>query len=431
MGYVRMRKDHLIRVLALLAVLCLSAGVGHAEDIKGKFYVGGTVGVSVFSDNVRSNAALIISPLGDDGAPFTGDEGEIVSCDAAQATVFCDPRPDDLIARETHLADTIQGKITVGYGLTSLLSLELDVGFYKGEVSNFDVFTTKRVPQGGRSTDPCVVAGLEPCDLFFLRNIKLKQPITAGEVTLTPVEFNAVLRFRKDSNFNPYLGGGVGYLFTSIDVDRQVDQLNDRLNAVNIIAVTDEFGRDFGSVLSLDPNSGQPRIFGDGNAPFEYPVQVDIEDGLQWQVLGGGEYFFNDRFSVVFDARYTIAGHEISILMEGQDQINVETFPEEMFREDGTVKIFTRTGRAPNPIDPNTSGFRFDCDINNDGSLDFYADYDNSGNLLRDATDPDQCFNPTPGSPAARGNPSETIVVQGGTIKLTHFTFGFGFRFTF
>jgi hypothetical protein len=425
-----MRKEHLIRVLALLAVLCASAGVGHAEDIKRKFYVGGTLGVNVYTDAIRNNAALIISPLGDDGAPFTGDEGEIVACEA-QATVFCDPRPDDLIARETQIEDTIEGRATFGYGLTSLLSLELDVGYFKGQVNNFDVFTTKRVPQGGRSTDPCVQAGLGACDLFFLRNIRQKQPITAGDITLTPVEFNAIVRFRKDSNFNPYLGGGLGYLFTSVDVDRKVDDLNDRLSSVNVIAVTDEFGRDFGTVLSLDPNTGVPRIYGDGNAPFEYPVEVEIDDGFQFQVLGGGEYFFNDRFSVIFDARYTIAGHKISILMDGQDQINVETFPEEMFREDGSVKIFTRSGQAPNPIDPNNPSFRFNCDVDGDGDLDFYADYDGDGNLLRDPTDPDQCFNPTPGTPAARGNPTETIIVQGGTIKLTHFTFGFGFRFTF
>jgi hypothetical protein len=128
---------------------------------------------------------------------------------------------------------------------------------------------------------------------------------------------------------------------------------------------------------------------------------------------------------VVFDARYTIAGHEIRILMDGQDQINVETFPEDMFWPDGSVKIFTENGRAPNPVDPNNPNFRFDCDVDGDGSLDFFADYDGSGNA------PDQCFNPTPGSPAARGNPSETIIVQGGTIRLTHFTFGFGVRFTF
>lgn len=415
-----MRREYRIGALVLAAVLLAASGSVQAEDIKGKFYIGGEFGVFVNTDDVRSNAALIISPLGDDGAPFTGDTGEIVACDSTNATVYCDPRPDDLIARETQLEDTFELKATIGYGLTSWFSLQLDVGWFEGDVQNFDIFTTKRVPEGGSATDPCVQAGLEPCDLFFLRDKTLKQPITAANVTLNPIELNGIFRFRKDSNFNPYVGLGVGYLVTDIEQDQAVEDLNDRLESLSIIAITDEFGRNFGNILSTN-SSGDPAIFADGNAPFNLPAEVDIEDGIQVQFLGGGEYFFNDRFSLIFDARYVLADHEISILMGGEDQINIETFPEDMFRSDGSVRVYNKGPVAPNPFDPNNPGARLTCDVNGDGNPDIGQDYNNDGRI-------DACFNPGPGT---FGSPGETIVVQGGTIKLNHFSFLVGARFTF
>jgi hypothetical protein len=412
-----MRQKVLKTALAICVAMILWTGTGFAEDLKGKFYIGGDLGVLVTTDDVRSNAALIISPLGADGVPFSGDQGEEVSCDATRTDVYCDPRPDDLIARETQLEDTFNADLSFGYGILSWLSLQVDVGYYTGSVKNLDVFTQKNVPQGGRSDDPCLVTGRPPCDLFFVRQIEQKNPIVVAEVTEIPVELNAVFRFRKDSNFNPYVGVGFGYIFTDLKEEPTVDELNERLQSLNIRSVTNEFGPSFGDQLS-PPN-------GDGNVPFAHPMTVELKDGFVGPIFqGGAEYFFNDRISMVFNAKYTIANQEIEILMGGQDQINVEAWTSDMFREDGSLLVFDSRGVAPNPlVDPNNPNnlTRFDCDTDNDGNPNFDEDYDGDGRN-------DACFDLRAGqqTPVV-----ETVIVQGGTIKLTNFTFGLGVRFSF
>src|SRR5262249_9586686 len=133
--------------VALAALLLVGgAGTARAEDVKGKWYIGTNLAALVTTDNIRSNAALIIAPLGPDGAPFTGDKGEEISCDSSSGMVYCDPRPDDLLSRQTQLQQTLKLDMHVGYGLTSNVSLQLDTGYYNGNINNFDVFTTKVVP---------------------------------------------------------------------------------------------------------------------------------------------------------------------------------------------------------------------------------------------------------------------------------------------
>jgi opacity protein-like surface antigen len=427
-----MRRDGLLRVPvalmavpAVLAVLVMSADLVSAEDLKGKFYVGGGLGYLLTTDSIRNNAALIVAPLGRDGAPFTGDRGEEVSCETTRLDVFCDPRPDDLIARETQVEQTIALNGRVGYGLTSHFSVELSVGYFKGDLKNMDVYTSKWVPEGANPFDPCAhIQALDgTCELTFVRLHQIKEPMTAAEITEIPLELNGIVRFRKDSNFNPYLGGGVGYLHTDLEVDESIDELNERFESLHLIQTSDEFGGNFGTVFSED---------GDGNAAFLNPAKVTIEDGFQWQFVGGADYFFNDRFSVHFEAKYVLAqalpwasgddAHSVKISFQGEDQINLRGFPEDMFREDGSVKVFYKNAVAPNPFDP--SGTRYDCDVDGDAKItaaDLAQDYDGNGSI-------DQCWNPAPGVTDA---PTQTVVAQGGTIRLTAFTFGFGVKFHF
>jgi len=420
-----MRKHALPGILTAVAVLALGVTLVGAEDIKGKFYVGGDLGVLVTTDNIRSNAALIIAPLGNDGAPFTGDRGEIISCDTIRPDVFCDPRPDDLIARNGNLEQTIAYTLRAGYGLTSNLAIQLDVGYYKGELRNIDVYTEKNVPLGGNPTDPCVQAGKDPCLLTFLRTREIKSPFTAGEVKEMPITLSALYRFRTDSNFNPYLGIGAGWLTTDAKETQAVADLNARFESLHLRTVTDKFGTNFGTVFASD---------GDGNAPFTFPGKLEINDGFIWHVSGGGEYFFNDRLSLSVDVKYTLANHEVSFLFGGVDQINMEAWTEDMFRKDGTLKVFLNgNSLPPNPRDPNSPGmaFRFDCDVDNDGDIidDLGKDYDGSdANRPPNMRRADACYRPAPGN---SGSTTEKIVVQGGSIRLTNFNVAMGLRFHF
>jgi opacity protein-like surface antigen len=405
-----------------IVALALAAGMGFAlaEDVKGKVYFGANLAVLITSDNIRSNAALIIAPLGNDGAPFTGDKGEIVSCDTGRSDVFCDPRPDNLLSRQTQIQQTLKLDGHIGYGLTSNFSIQLDTGYYKGDVTNFDVFTRKVVPfstspvDPQTATDPCLKLGENnpfggPCQFFNARTKNLSQPIKAGQVTEVPLIVNGIVRFRKDSNFNPYIGAGVGYLFTGLTESHSVGQLNARLEKLHLITATDEFGDNFGKILTTPD--------GDGNAIFNLPASVKIDQGFEWQVVGGGEYFFNDRLSLVFDARYVVSGQQVTISMNGQDQVNLTSYTEDLFRPDGSLKIFIASDTPPNPvIDPNASSSRYVCDFRTSPPP---LDYDGKSGV-------DGCY----GGPGFV-NPTETIVVQGGRIRLSNFNFGFGIRFHF
>src|SRR5262249_10337033 len=99
----------------------------HAEDLKGKWYFGGNLSFLSTTDSIRSNAGIIIGSLGDDGIPFTGDPNEDEGCVAFSNSnrPFCDPRPDDLLAREASVEETFKYDLTAGFGVTSWLNLQL------------------------------------------------------------------------------------------------------------------------------------------------------------------------------------------------------------------------------------------------------------------------------------------------------------------
>lgn len=425
----------LLRTSAVLAVAAAATAVVTAEDIKGKWYFGGNLGLLVTTDNIRSNAALIISPLGPDGAPFTGDKGEEVSCvsDPNRPTssgVFCDPRPDELLARQTQLEQTWKIDGTIGYGLTSNFSIQLDTGYYKGDIKNFDIFTRARVPTsldtGPNSSDPCLMVGQkDPCYLTTVKQTEVRQPITAGTVTQIPLMLSGIVRFRKDSNFNPYLGLGAGYLYNDLKQDAAVDELNDRLGKLHIISYTDEFGPAFGRTLSTDPNTGLPVTDNSGNVHFSHFATVSVDSGFQWQAVAGAEYFFNDRMSMLFDARYIFSNaNEISILMGGEDQIDINAYSEDLYRKDGSLRIFTGLPVPPNPvIDPNASPVQYYTCKDSGGQIIFPPhDYDHDGHA------DDACFVPAPG---VNPDSKQQVVVQGGNIRLSAFTFAVGIRFHF
>src|SRR5262245_22933389 len=83
---------------AALAGFCGLLGTipARAENLKGRWTLGGGLSYLSTSDDIRSNAALFIRSPGADGIFGTGDSGETRTCfDAPPA--YCDPRPDDLL----------------------------------------------------------------------------------------------------------------------------------------------------------------------------------------------------------------------------------------------------------------------------------------------------------------------------------------------
>lgn len=412
-------------VCGLLVAAALTTSAS-AEDLRQRWYFGGNISFLSTTDDIRSNAAIIFTNnFGDDGIPFTGDPNELQGCGGTGQSFsndpFCDPRPDDLLARDNTIEETFRLDLTAGYGLTSHVSLQLDASYFKGDVGPMDAFTRETFP----SADP-----IDPSRLVRFRDREKDLPLRVGEITEIPVSLTGIVRFRKDSPMNPYIGIGAGIIFTEMDIDPEVGALNNRLAALRIVDVGNENGRSI-------TKPSDAALAAAGNIPFRWPATVEVKDAFEWHVVSGAEYFFNDRFSMVFDARYTFADQEVVIDLGGEDQVDLISFSEELFRSDGSVQIYNPLGQAPNTLcsqagptadgcDPNSAGFNGRVrPTGTSANCPTQGDFDKNGQI-------DRCYGLNPGpSQSGQRAPRQVFVVQGGKIDLTGFSVAVGARFHF
>ncbi len=415
-----------------------------AEDLKGKWYFGGNLSYLSTTDSIRSNAAIIFTTnFGDDGIPFTGDPNELQGCDARgsgsfypASNPFCDPRPDDQLARESTIEETFRLEGTAGYGLTSWLSLQLDASYFKGNVGPIDVYL--------RETYPINTDVSNPFNLSTAFDKDATIPTQAGEITEIPVSLTAIVRFRKDSPLNPYVGAGIGMIFVDMNISDDVTTLNNTLASLRVRAVGNQYGKDITPVQYAGYKE-------DGRIPMVWPASVEVDDAFEWHLVGGAEYFFNDRWSMVVDARYTFADQQVNISLGGQEQVDFITWPRQLFRPDGSLKIFANAPEAPNPLCseananvavPGTYAINCDPTKTQTGTLPptqrvdpqgqtsgvlcpAVGDFDKDGII-------DQCYRkPLAASGSGQTIPSGFAVVQGGKIDLTAFSVAIGMRWHF
>ncbi|MGH9869288.1 MAG: outer membrane beta-barrel protein [Candidatus Polarisedimenticolia bacterium] len=437
--WLQVSRKSLLVTGGLLAGLVL-ASPARAEDLKNKWYLGGNISFLSTMDDVRSNSNIIVGNFGDDGIPFTGDPNEDQGCTSQDlnetAGPFCDPRPDDLLGRESTIEETFRLEVTAGYGLSSWLSLQFDASYFQGDVGPVDAFVRQAFLGSNIGSQAVGFAALQETVI----------PVQAGEITEIPISLSGVIRFRKDSPLNPYLMFGGGIIFAEMDVDDEVAALNQRLAGAHIRGARSEWNND------ITPD-GFAEERAAGTVPFQWPVNVNVEDALEWHIGAGAEYFFNDRFSMVFDARYMFADQSVNITVGSHDQVDLVIFSEHMFREDGTTKFFgSGTGQAPNtlcedsivrradgtilrvgkgcdPAGDDPPGRRVSCNHNDptDPPGGRPGDFDNSGSVPGDA---DICYdrNVFVASNAGVDGPDGIFVVQGGKIDLDGLTVALGFR---
>ena len=415
----------------MLLVAGMAVPLAQAEDIKGKWYFGGNLSFLSTTDYIRSNSAILIGPLGDDGIPFTGDPNEAPGCTtgAQQGTVFCDPRPDDLLGRETTIEETFRIELTAGFGLTSWLSIQLDTSYFQGDVSPVDVYTRDVI-----LVDPNPDPPFEPT-VFKDRDVS--EPINAGEITEIPVTLSAVARFRKDSPLNPYINVGVGRIFTDVETSGDVDALNARLNKLRIRGISNEFNEDL-----VRPQDAPLKPTGD--VPMTFPLTFDVEDAWEWHVGAGLEWFQSEKFSLIFDARYTFADSDVVLDLNSADQVDFTIFSEQLFRPDGSVQFFSSTPQAPNTLCSDAGRgpqgqYAIGCDPNSNPTPTTRVDPDGPagcpmvGDFDFDGHNDDFCYNAANVGASRRGarSPDGIVVVQGGTIDLTGLSVAVGVRWHF
>lgn len=362
-----------VRGAAAATLIALSPPV-EAKDVKGLWSLGGNIAFQTTLDSVGSNADL------------TGD-----------------PRPDDLVQRETAVEDALSYGFNAGFGITSWLSLQLDAGYFAGAIGPIDGYLEDRFPV---ATNPA-----NPVSLNGTRKRQVVVPVPAGTITQIPVNLSGILRFRRDRMINPFVGAGLGMIFTEVGDQAHVAALNERLGELRIRSVVDETGRD----LTPSRFSG---LKARGDVPFTFPLEVRSKDAFSMHVMLGLEYFFRDRVALVAAARYTFSGSSVSLGLGGEDEVILSAFSEKLFRPDRSLRIFRSDGQAPNPLsDPANPSSGVRCDVNTTG------DFDGDGH--RD----DLCYLNDSGT--VQDDPDSRFVLQGGEIDLSGYNLQIGLRFLF
>lgn len=356
------------RQLALVTVLCLilawsPAGV-LANPSKDRWWFGASAGYHTTEASITPNA---------------DESGDI--------------RPDDYVSRDAAVDDTISYGLSAGFGMTERFTLQLDVGYFEGEIDGIDTYMVDTFPR------------VAPSNLnVFLLPRETTESMTTGTLTEIPVSLSGVVRFMKDGPFNPYVGAGAGMVFTQIDAVGDIEALNARMGAMRIRAILDEKGHDV-TPKEFFPLKGPARV-------PAFPMEVEVDDGVEFHLMTGLEYFPTEHLSIIADLRYSFVDQEVRIEMGGEDQVVLDIWSEEIFRDDGSVQYFRDNGGVPNPYrnnDPNQG--TVNCSRNTTGDFD------------RDGHNDDYCYQGNTGTPLG------DFLVQGGEINLSGFTLTLGMRF--
>lgn len=378
-----------IGVFSLLPLLLGGAtGLVLAENTKGRWDLGGSLYYWSTTDDIRSNAAFVLfDQPGPDGIPNTGDE----------TILFADPRPDDILSRETTLQEGPAFNFNAAYGITDLISIEFDASYYNADVVQLDTYVEQR-----QFVDFTRDGIWDANEIFTFTQ---SQPFSPGTVTQLPLSLSLVFRFRKDSPLNPYVGIGAGYVLVDTQVDSRLEEINATLATSEECA---QAGLPPGCRISVVGTNNFFPLYqvcqGTACPPFE-GFQLQVDDTFEWHAMAGAEYFVKgSKVSLVFDARYMVSDAGVSIKSpsyQAYDQLFfVYRSPSDTLPLCGDPALDTYV--FPTGFNRTDSGLVGVCRA--------------GGPLL-------------PGQPEPRLQ--DSLLIQGGDISLTNFQFGVGVRFYF
>ncbi|MGH9868717.1 MAG: hypothetical protein ACREAA_11215 [Candidatus Polarisedimenticolia bacterium] len=361
--------------LALVGSLVQSFSPAQANEARQLWYITSSLGLHTTEDEVRNNAAK---------------QG--------------DPRPGEDEGRTAVVDDGLSFSLSAGFGLTSHLAFQLDTGWFRGDVGPVDGFLADRFPAPGNPQNPTA--------LSLITNRTTSFPTMAGSLTQIPVSLSLMTRFRKDTRLNPFLGAGLGMIFTDVEADEELEALNERIAALRVREIYNEQG----GILTSDqfnPLKAQGRL------PASHLFSIRTDDAFEWHLTGGLEYFLGDRWSFVASSSYIFTDGAVEFLAAGEDQVSFLIFSESLFREDGSLKVFNNIGVFPNPyIDPLDPGKGLvKCTPNTVGDFD------------HDGHSGDRCYRNNSLDPG--DDPDGRLEVQGGRIEYGGFVISLGVRFYF
>lgn len=405
---------------AVLIATIVSATSLRAEDTRKKWQFG--IGFSYWStdDNIRSNAATAYAPI------------DPTQAGLLPPVVYSDPRPDANEMNEPTIQDSFKLDFQTSFGLSRWVALQLDLSYFKGDVGNIEFYSEDQtvhpnlnvqlynplIPSTAvcapNTTVTCYNLGVEGTVNLLKRNAFL--PV--GQITEVPVSISGMVRFRPESPFDPYVGAGVGYIFTSLDTSKGILGTPIVMSASDITGTDQGMSmkgfndvRDFTDGLVVQSiRSGARAIpyypymqtglnpptyvlndrltyYDEDGIPIGTPLgalSATVNSGMEYHLMGGVDYYFTDRWSVYIDARYVWAQSKVKVRIDGQTQIlsGVKDYG----CQDKDTECF-----GPGPVD------------------------------LTDAI----LFNPT------ADDIQDLILIQGGDIRLGGFSLGVGAKVTF
>jgi len=419
---------------AVLLVTVMTATNLQAEDTLKKWQFG--VGFSYWStdDDIRSNSATAYAPVD----PSQGTNLPPVR--------FSDPRPDANELNEATIQDDFKLDFLASYGLTRWVTLQLDASYFKGDVGDVEFYSEdvtvpvglsqlppNNDPNSGQPDNPEIPGfqsvcaptdgstppiGAKPCYGFSLGSqnlVKRNAFLPVGQITEIPVSLSGVVRFRPESPFDPYVGAGVGYMFTSLDTSvssigtpivisaSDVTGTNQIVSMKGFKDVTDftnglvvrSIQTGARAILAYpcrqvsitppicDSNTGRV-VAADGGTPIA-GLSANVEGGPEYHLMGGVDYYFTSRWSMYVDARYVWASSKVEVRIDGETQ--VLSGINDYGCQSGAVRCRTTSG-----------------------------DIDLSDAVLLQPTSDDTI---------------DTILIQGGDIRLGGFSIGVGAKATF
>ncbi len=300
-----------------------------AEDTKGKWQFGFGLSYFATTDYIRSNSDIAIAGT---TSAETGNLPPVTSVDE---------RPDQNMLNEPTAQDDFMLNFNASYGLTRWLAVELAAGYMKTSVGDIEYYIEDRekFPSRGDPDDdtigvPPVAVGAvscgppdpnthainSPCYTYNgteeSSSVKYNLFIPVGQIKELPVHLSALVRFRPESPLDPYVGLGIGYLFTNLQTGAEFNTRSEEIASLHVRGASEG---EYTSSASNTKSAPTP-----GFVPT--PLQAEVKSGFEYHAVGGIDYFINDHFSMYVDARYVWSDVAVDITTDGAHQVRFAAY---------------------------------------------------------------------------------------------------------
>lgn len=320
---------------AVVAVVAVATwcGTAYAEDTKGKWQFGFGISYYATTDYIRSNSDVAIA------GTVAGQGGS-----ALPAVGSVDDRPDENMLNEPSIQDDFRFDFSASYGLTRWLALELQTGYLNSAVGQIEYYNENKthplapgveIKIGSDNVRVCGPSRSGSCYSFQdsgFSSTRSNEFIPVGEITEIPLMLSGLVRFRPESPLDPYIGLGVGYIFTDLAVSDEFTAKSDEVSSRTVNNAS------YGEVT----DQGHPNRIAPAPGFQPGPMTVDVSDGFEYHVVGGVDYYVNDKFSMYVDARYVWAESQVDVKIDGAHQVRMPAF------DDGRLQMFNE-GSATAP----------------------------------------------------------------------------------